>query len=116
MAMKEDIFEQVVEEYLLHKGYFVRHNIKFLPCKDLPDFDSQQDSNRSDIDLIGYHPKLGGARKVMVVSCKSWQKGFNPASELDAILNDKVRYGRETWKAFRELTKPKWSKALRESR
>ena len=56
MATKEDILEQLVEEYLLHEGYFVRHNIKFLPRRDHPDFISKQDSNHSDIDVIGYHP------------------------------------------------------------
>lgn len=36
MATKEDILEQLVEEYLLHQGYFVRHNVKFLPRRDHP--------------------------------------------------------------------------------
>lgn len=112
MATKEDILEQIVEEYLVHKGYFVQHNIKFLPRKDHPDFITNQDSNHSDIDVIGYHPLIEGERKVMVVSCKSWQQGFNPASELDAIINDKVRRGRKAWQAFRELTVPKWSEAF----
>lgn len=112
MATKEDILEQIVEEYLVHKGYFVQHNLKFLPRKDHPDFVSNQDSNHSDIDVVGYHPLIEGDRKVMVVSCKSWQQGFNPASELDAIVNDKVRRGRKAWQAFRELTVPKWSEAF----
>lgn len=112
MATKEDILEQIVEEYLVHKGYFVQHNLKFLPCKDHPDFVTNQDSNHSDIDVIGFHPTLVGARKVVVVSCKSWQSGFNPASEIDAIANDKVRRGRKAWQAFRELTVPKWSEAF----
>ena len=112
MATKEDILEQIVEEYLVHKGYFVQHNLKFLPCKDHPDFVRNQDSNHSDIDVIGYHPLIKGERKVMVVSCKSWQKGFNPASEIDAIVNDKVLRGRKAWKAFLELTVPKWSEAF----
>lgn len=112
MATKEDILEQIVEEYLVHKGYFVQHNIKFLPRKDHPDFVSNQDSNHSDIDVIGYHPLINGERKVMVVSCKSWQRGFNPASEIDAIMNDKVRRGRKAWRAFRELIIPKWSEAF----
>jgi hypothetical protein len=38
VATKEDILEQIVEEYLLHEGYFGRHNIKFLPRRDHPDF------------------------------------------------------------------------------
>ena len=54
MATKEDILEQIVEEYLVHKGYFVQHNLKFLPRKDHPDFISNKDSNHSDIDVIGY--------------------------------------------------------------
>lgn len=112
MATKEDILEQIVEEYLVHKGYFVQHNLKFLPRKDHPDFILNQDSNHSDIDVIGYHPALEGDRKVIVVSCKSWQSGFNPASEIDAIVNDKVRRGRKAWQAFRELIVPKWSEAF----
>jgi len=112
MATKEDILEQIVEEYLVHKGYFVQHNLKFLPRKDHPNFITNQDSNHSDIDVIGYHPLIKGDRKVMVVSCKSWQQGFNPASELDAIVNDKIRRGRKAWQAFRELTVPKWSEAF----
>lgn len=112
MATKEDILEQIVEEYLVHKGYFVQHNLKFLPRKNHPDFITNQDSNHSDIDVIGYHPLIEGQSKVMVVSCKSWQQGFNPASELDAIINDKTRRGRKAWQAFRELTVPKWSEAF----
>ena len=112
MATKEDILEQIVEEYLVHKGYFVQHNLKFLPRKDHPDFILNQDSNHSDIDVIGLHPTLEGDTKVLVVSCKSWQMGFNPASEIDAIAKDKVRRGRKAWQAFRELCVPKWSEAF----
>ncbi len=112
MATKEDILEQIVEEYLVHKGYFVQHNLKFLPRKDHPDYVQNKDSNHSDIDVIGLHPKKNGADKVLVVSCKSWQSGFNPASEIDAIVQGKVRRGRKAWQAFRELTVPKWSEAF----
>lgn len=112
MATKEDILEQIVEEYLVHRGYFVQHNLKFLPSKDHPDFISNKDSNHSDIDVVGFHPRVEGVSKVLVVSCKSWQKGFNPASELDAILHNKKRRGRMAWQAFRELTVPKWSEAF----
>ena len=111
MATKEDILEQIVEEYLVHKGYFVQHNIKFLPRKDHPDFVVNQDSNHSDIDVLGFHPKLSGANRVVAVSCKSWQSGFDPRAEIDAIVNDKVRRGRKAWRAFRELCVPKWSEA-----
>lgn len=53
MATKEDMLEQIAEEYLAHNGYFVQHNVKFLPCKDHPDFIQKKDSNHSDIDVIG---------------------------------------------------------------
>ena len=112
MAIKEDILEQIVEDYLLHKGYFVRHNVKFRPRKDHPDFISNQDSNHSDIDVLGYHPTKVGDDKVLAVSCKSWQGGFNPSKELTAILNNKKLGGRDAWKVYRELTCPKWSEAF----
>jgi hypothetical protein len=112
MATKEDILEQLVEEYLLHHGYFVQHNLKFKPSKSHPDFVSNQDANHSDIDVIGFHPTKTGPDRVVAVSCKSWQGGFNPKSEIDALTNNKVRSGRERWRAFRELVKPKWSEAF----
>ena len=112
MATKEDILEQLVEEYLLHQGYFVRHNVKFVPRKDHPDFISNQDSNHSDIDVIGYHPSHTGVHRVKVVSCKSWQGGFDPAVELKHIEQGKVIRGREAWRSFREIVVPKWSEAF----
>lgn len=112
MATKEDILEQLVEEYLLHQGYFVRHNVKFLPRRDHPDFISNQDSNHSDIDVIGYHPSRIGVDRVKVVSCKSWQGGFDPSAELRCISEGKVVRGRLAWKSFRELVVPKWSEAF----
>lgn len=112
MATKEDILEQLVEEYLLHRGYFVRHNVKFLPRKDHPDFVSAQDSNHSDIDVIGFNPKFDGPDRVWVVSCKSWQGGFRPESELRNIREGRVVRGREAWRGFRELVVPKWSEAF----
>ena len=115
MATKEDILEQIVEEYLLHHGYFVRHNLKFLPRKDHPNFKKSEDSNHSDIDVIGYRPRESGSRQVLVVSCKSWQNGFNPSSWIDAISQNKNKHGRPAWKSFRELTVPKWSEAFIEA-
>ncbi|RDC61276.1 hypothetical protein HME9302_02497 [Alteripontixanthobacter maritimus] len=112
MATKEDILEQVVEEFLIHRGYFVQHNVKFLPRRDHPEHDSRMDSNHSDIDIIGFHPKKVGPERVVAVSCKSWQNGFRPSSELSAIMNDKTIRGRKAWQGFRELTKPKWSEAF----
>ncbi len=115
MATKEDILEQIVEEYLIHLGYFVRHNIKFLPRADHPDFIRNQDSNHSDIDVLAVHPLRTGTDKVLAVSCKSWQSGFNPASELAAIRNRKVIRGRDAWKGFRELVSPKWAAGFRDA-
>lgn len=115
MATKEDILEQLVEEYLIHNGYFVRHNIKFLPRKDHPDFVKNQDSNHSDIDVLGYNPLLEGSDRICAVSCKSWQFGFNPATELRNISNGKVVRGRKAWKAFRELATDKWAEAFIEA-
>lgn len=112
MATKEDILEQLVEEFLLHQGYFVRHNLKFLPARDHVDFVSNQDSNHSDIDVLGYHPGRTGVDRVVAVSCKSWQSGFNPAVELANIEQCKTVRGREAWKGFRELVSPKWSQAF----
>ncbi len=112
MATKEDILEQIVEEYLISQGYFVQHNIKFLPRKDHPDYVRNKDSNHSDIDVLGFHPLKEGAERVMAVSCKSWQSGFNPTSEIDAIEADKRLRGRQAWQAFRELTVPKWSQGF----
>jgi hypothetical protein len=96
----------------LHEGYFVRHNLKFLPRQDHPDFESKHDSNHSDIDVIGYHPARQGHDRVWVVSCKSWQSGFDPAAELRNIRLDKKVRGRKAWQGFRELVKPKWSEAF----
>ena len=115
MATKEDILEQLVEEYLTHKGYFVRHNVKYLPRRDHPDFISNQDSNHSDIDVLAINPLLKGPEKVLAVSCKSWQSGFNPSSELRCIRLNKIVRGRDAWRGFRELVVPKWSEAFLET-
>jgi hypothetical protein len=115
MATKEDILEQIVEEYLIYKGYFVRHNLKFLPKKNHPEFISKKDSNHSDIDVLGYNPKEKGHDRIWAVSCKSWQEGFRPKHILDAIENKKRVGGREAWKSFRELTSSKWAEGFIET-
>ena len=45
--MKEDILEKMVDEYLQHKGYFTRHNIKFRPAGDHVEYDTRQDAARA---------------------------------------------------------------------
>jgi hypothetical protein len=112
MATKEDILEQLVEDFLIHRGYFVRHNIKFLPRKSHPDFKVQLDSNHSDIDVLGYNPHLQGSDRVWAVSCKSWQAGFPVSSKLSEIKENKRMAGKAAWKNFRELTSPKWSQGF----
>ena len=111
--MKDDVLEQIVEEYLSHRGYFVRHNVKFLPDKGHADYVTNQDSNHSDIDVIGIHPTITGPERIMAVSCKSWQSGFNPKSVIKAIESGGKIGGSSASKRFRELTSPKWSEAFR---
>ena len=110
--MKEDILEQLVDDYLQMRGFFTQHNLKFRPRQDHPDFEKRQDSNHSDIDVIGYHPAREGVDRVWVVSCKSWQAGFDVGAKLAEISNNKIRSGRESWRFFRELVQPKWSEAF----
>jgi len=112
MAAKEDILEQIVEEYLLHDGYFVRHNLKFRPRPDDQGFITSQHSNHSDIDVIGWHPKKTGYEKLVVVSCKSWQEGFNPAKQINAVKKGAKLGGREAWKSARELWREIWANAF----
>ena len=111
--MKEDILEQMVDEYLQHKGYFTRHNIKYRPSDDHDEYDSRQDAVHSDIDVVGIHPRLDSVRRVVVVSCKSWQSGFHTERLLDAIAQNKKFSGREAWRGFRELTREKWATAFK---
>lgn len=110
--MKEDILEQLVDEYLQHKGYFTIHNTKFRPATDHSEYTHRQDSVHSDIDVIGYNPTLSGADRVVVVSCKSWQGGFHPDSKLTEFEENKISAGRESWRGFRELLKEKWTQAF----
>lgn len=113
IQMKEDILEQLVDDYLQSKGYFTRHNIKFKPGRDHPEFVSKDDSNHSDIDVLGFHPRLEGPSSIVAVSCKSWQGGFNVDAGLRDIASGRRVSGRHAWKFFRELLRPKWSEAFR---
>jgi hypothetical protein len=110
--MKEDILEQLVDDYLKMLGYFTRHNLKFKPDPKHPQFVSNQDSNHSDIDVIGFHPLMADPERVIVVSCKSWQGGFNVDQGIADLESNRNRAGRPAWKAFRELVEPKWSEAF----
>ncbi len=110
--MKEDILEQLVDDYLKFSGFFTIHNVKFKPAKDALDFTQREDAVPSDIDVVGYHPRLNGTDRVWVVSCKSWQSGFDPKRRIALIDSNKVVYGRQQWKSFRELAKKKWADGL----
>ncbi len=110
--MKEDVLEQIVDDYLQHLGYFTQHNLKFRPRSDHPEYDSQQDSVRSDVDVVGIDPRKKGLDRVMVVSCKSWQSGFDATSRLAQLKGEKKNPKRETWRHHRELWVPKWSEAF----
>lgn len=112
MSQKEDILEQIVEEYLTHQGYFVQHNIKYRPDKLQPDYDSQKDSVHSDIDVLAFNPRQVGARRVLAVNIKSWQGGFDFEAVIDQIQKNKRISGKDSRLRYRELSIPKWSRAF----
>lgn len=112
--MKEDILEQLVEDWLQSQGYFTRANIKFKPHAQHADYVRLKDSVASDIDVVGWHPKLSGTAAVIAVSCKSWQDGFSIREMAGALLDtpQKLVGNKEAWKHFRELVEPRWAEAL----
>ncbi len=110
--MKEDVLEQIAEDWLQLHGYFTIHNVAFKPRKDSAEYVSQQDSVASDIDVLGIHPRRSGTDRVIAISCKSWQTGFDATSKLAELRGEKKNPKRETWKHFRELWVPKWSEAF----
>ncbi len=121
--MKEDILEQLVDGYFLRQqSTFTKHNVKYKPKKedvdDLTVKDRSQYSVPSDIDVMAVHFDKPGVVRVSVVSCKSWQSGFDLDffyKNLGGLGDKNVRVGTgEAWKKFRELTEEKWAKAFRE--
>jgi PIN domain nuclease of toxin-antitoxin system len=118
--MKEDILEQLIEDWFVARnGWFVKHNIKFRPHKEHKDYISKKDSVHSDIDILAFSHNEKGCKRVVSVTCKSWQSGFNlkewkESIELDVELNSsKVDFKpREKWKYFRELISDKWLEAF----
>jgi hypothetical protein len=108
--MKEDILEQLVDDYLQANGYFTKHNEKFRPLKD-DRYVSKKDSGYSDIDVIGIHPYHKGSRRIKVVNCKSWQSGIKLDQWFSKIKEKKgINHNRkEAWKMFRELANQKWA-------
>jgi hypothetical protein len=121
--MKEDILEQLVDGYFLRKpSTFTKHNVKYRPkvedIKELNVKDRSQYSVASDIDVMAVHWDKFGVEQVSVVSCKSWQSGFDLDffyRNLSGLGDKNKRVGTgEAWKKFRELTEEKWAKAFRE--
>jgi len=118
--MKEDILEQLVEDWFVARhGFFVKHNIRFRPDKEHNDYVSKKDSVHSDIDILAIQTGVEGPDRVHVVTCKSWQGGFKPkdwAKELEQEASYNVRSEkferRERWKYFRELVSDKWMEAF----
>jgi hypothetical protein len=111
--MKEDILEQLVDSYFLkQQGSFTKHNLKYKPdaTKYKPE-DTKKYSVHSDIDIISYNPIK---KQTTVVSCKSWQNGFNVKTYLNYLEKDKMKIisGRSVWKSFRELTDELWAEAF----
>lgn len=113
--MKEDVLEQIVDDYLQFEGYFTIHNVRFRPRPDHPEYRGSDDSVPSDVDVVGYHPQREGRSRVVVVSCKSWQGGFDAAAKLAELRGEKKNPKRATWRHFRELWVPKWSEAFRQA-
>jgi hypothetical protein len=111
--VKEDILEQIVDDYLQFNGYFTTHNVRFRPRPDHPEFNSREDSVNSDVDVVGYHPTKTGVDRVIVVTCKAWQGGFGATAKLAELRGEKRNPKRATWHHFRELWVPKWSEAFR---
>lgn len=109
--MTNDVLEQIVEDYFREKGYFTQHNIKYRPNKKGPAY-----SVHSDIDILGTHPLKRGKKRVVVISCKSWQGGLHINKFIKMFETDlnKKDSGREVWKKFRELVDKTWADALRD--
>ena len=105
--MKEDVLEQIVDDYLQMQGYFTTHNVRFNPPKD-EHYVTRDDSVPSDIDVVGLHHRRTGVDRVMVVSCKSWQSG-SAATMIPAQLRGEAKNPKHRAELqFRELWIPRW--------
>jgi hypothetical protein len=111
-CVKEDVLEQIVDDYLQWKGYFTIHNVRFRPSADHVDYRRSADAVRSDVDVVGYNPNERGVDRVWVVSCKSWQTGFAADRILAQLRGHAANPVRARWKNLRELWVPKWSEAF----
>jgi hypothetical protein len=121
--MKEDILEQLVDGWFLRqKGTFTKHNVKYRPhLDDISHLNARERSLfavSSDIDVMAVHLDKNGSDRVSVVSCKSWQNGFDVDffyNNLNGTGAPNARVGTgPAWKKFRELFDPCWAKAFRD--
>lgn len=110
--MKEDVLEQIVDDYLQLEGYFTTHNVRFKPRPDEYGYDARLDSVASDVDVVGFHPKRDGHERVAVVSCKAYQTGFYADRFLAQLREESPNPKRPRWMSFRELWSPKWAAAF----
>jgi hypothetical protein len=114
--MKEDVLEQIVDDYLNFEGYFTTHNVRFRPKPGCDGYVAADDSVPSDVDVVGYNPNKRGRDRVVVVSCKSWQGGFDATAKLAELRGEKKSpANKKSWRHFRELWIPKWSEAFRQA-
>ena len=111
--MKEDILEQLADDYLKSRGYFTQHNIKFKPIEGDPGYNKKSDAVCSDIDILAINTTLNNNKRVIAISCKSTQAGIDINYLNKAFKNEKMKLGgRPAWKSFRELVKEKWGIAF----
>jgi len=111
--MKEDVLEQIVDDYLQTQGYFTTHNVRFNPPTMHPEYNTRLDSVPSDVDVVGLHPQRTGSERVLVVSCKSWQTGFDATRILGQLRGEVPDTARPQQLRFRELWIPKWAEGFR---
>lgn len=115
--MKEDILEQLVDGYLLRKkSTFTKHNVKYKP--NIPELDKESKNKysvASDIDVLAIHLNKAYEERVSVVSCKSWQGGFDVDFFYSVLQDSSRREKKNVWKKFRELVNPIWAKAFIET-
>lgn len=81
VVVKEDVLDQVVDDHLQFESYFTTHNVRLRPRPDHPDFTTRLDAVNSDVDVVGYHPPEEGVNRVVVVTFKAWQVGFDATAQ-----------------------------------
>lgn len=50
----------------------------------------------SEVDLEGYHPGRSSPERVVVVTCKAWQSGFDATARLAELGEEKANPTRAT--------------------